>query len=442
MEARRPRDVSDWTRAVALGDVERVVAAARSAGYLDDAEPALVFHDLGRMRARFRALVDRFPPGTLHAVAIKANPLVGVLGALVEAGAGLEAASIEEVHLALAAGCPPGRVVFDSPAKTRAELAEALALGVALNADNLAEVERIAECVGGGPVGSPFIGLRVNPLVGAGRIGLTSVADAFSKFGVRIDDPAIFAAFERHPWLTALHVHVGSQGCDVELIAAGVRRAWELRAALHARLGGPRIATFDVGGGLPVAYRPEDRAPTLDDYVGALRGAVPELFSADVRLVTELGRAIHAPCGWAVSRVESVKRAGDTAIATIHLGGDLLVRRVLRPQEWHHELVVLDPAGRAKPPAPAGRWTIAGPLCFGGDLLARDAPLPPIAPGDLVLIRDVGAYTVGTWSRHCSRALPTVLGYEDPARPVLRVLRRRERPADVVAFWSPPPDGH
>ena len=70
------------------------------------------------MRSRIAQLQSAFPKGTLHALAIKANPLVEVLREAVNAGAGLEAASIEEVHLALAADCPPERIVFDSPAKT------------------------------------------------------------------------------------------------------------------------------------------------------------------------------------------------------------------------------------------------------------------------------------------------------------------------------------
>jgi diaminopimelate decarboxylase len=413
--------MDDWSASVDLGDVARVVAAARARGLFSDAAPAVLFHDLGRMRARLRRVAAAFPAGTLHAVAIKANPLVEVLRALVAAGAGLEAASWEEVRLALAAGCPPERLVFDSPAKTRTELAEALRLGVHVNADNAAELERIAAL---GPRGG--VGLRVNPQVGAGTIGLTSVADQVSKFGVPLDDPDLPALLDRFPWLTGLHVHVGSQGCGLPLLVEGVRRVWALRT--------PRTTTFDLGGGLPFAYRPGEIAPTPEAYVAALRAAIPDLFDGSVRLVTEFGRALQAPCGWAASRVEYVKRAGEVSIATLHLGGDLLVRATLLPHQWHHELAVLDPEGRLKShEAPSGRWMIAGPLCFGGDVLARDLTLPPIEPGDLVLIRDVGAYALSHWSRNCSRGLPPVLGYDGPE---VRVLRPRERAEDVVAFWS------
>ena len=77
--------------------------------------------------------------------------------------------------------------------------------------------------------------------------------------------------------------------------------------------------------------------------------------------------------------------------------------------------------------------TLAGPLCFGGDVLARDLPLPPLAVGDHVLIRDTGAYTLSMWSRYCSRAIPLALGLD---RGEVTVLRPRDTIADVVAFWG------
>ena len=149
-------------------------------------DTAVIFHDLGRTVARVRALTDAFPETALHAVAVKANPLLGVLRRIVGCGAGLEAASIEEAHLALAAGCPPERTVFDSPAKTPDELAFALQTGIHVNADDLKEIERIDRIRASVQTRSR-IGLRINPEVGAGSIAATSVAAPHSRFGVPLE---------------------------------------------------------------------------------------------------------------------------------------------------------------------------------------------------------------------------------------------------------------
>jgi diaminopimelate decarboxylase len=425
--------VSAWTERVSLEEASRALRVALAAGLLDPGTPAAVFHDLARVRARLEELRTRFPPSALHAVAIKANPLVEVLRAVVDAGAGLEAASIEEVHLALAAGCPPAKVVYDSPAKTEAELAEALSLGIHVNADNFDEIDRIAAIraqIGDRSV----VGLRVNPLVGAGSIAVTSVAARGSKFGVPLDADAdeLLRTFARHPWLTGLHVHAGSQGCSLEMLVAATARAAALLGELNRHLGEARVTTLDIGGGLPVAYREVDRPPSLAEYVTALQSAAPSIFEPPIRIVTELGRAVHATAGWAASRVEYVKRSGEDRLAVIHLGADFLLRRVYQPNDWHHDFAVLDAEGRPKQ-GPLQPVSVVGPLCFAGDVLGRGLMLPPIAPGDFVVLRDVGAYTLGMWSRHCSRGLPLVLGHDGDR---LVVLKARERPADVVSFWS------
>ncbi|MBL8481980.1 MAG: diaminopimelate decarboxylase, partial [Rhodocyclaceae bacterium] len=348
----------------------------------------------------------------------------------------LEAASLEEVALARAAGCRPERIVFDSPAKTRREIAQCLAWGVTLNADNLDEIERIAQAVEVAGACASLVGLRVNPQVGDGSIGMTSVAGSYSKFGLPLDQRRadIIDAYVRHPWLRALHLHVGSQGVSAQQLAAAVAKVFELRAQIHAAIGSPRIASVDIGGGLPWRYREDTLVPTPRSYADVLRREVPAAFADDVSLVTEYGRCIQTGCGFAASRVEYVKTDGGRRTAVIHFGADLMMRRVYRPDEWHHRFSVLAPDGSPKQ-APQAAHTLAGPLCFGGDLLAQDLELPRMDVGDWLVIHDTGGYTLGLWSRHCSRGLPRVLGYTGDA-PEFSTLLAGESPDDVVRFWN------
>ena len=374
-------------------------------------ERALLVHDLDALRTGLDELAGAFPAGTLHAVAVKANPVVAVLKTVVDAGHGLEAASFEELSLALAAGCPPERIVYDSPARTPAELEAALNLGVVINVDSLGELERIDRLEVRGR-----IGLRVIPEVGSGTIAATSTGARGSRFGVPFD--AAEAAFRRYPWLTGLHIHVGSQGIALEQLLRAAERIDDLRQRVGAKW-------VDIGGGLPVAYRDTDDPPSVAAWAEGLR-ARTALF--DVPLITELGRWVQCGCGFALSRVEHVK----DRLAIVHLGADLLLRRAYRPDEWWHELLVFDSEGRPKAGTPEPQ-TVVGPLCSSGDVLARDTPLPPIEPGDLIAIRDTGAYTLGMWSRHCSRGMPAVFGWADGG---FHTLLAAERPEDVVAVWS------
>jgi diaminopimelate decarboxylase len=135
------------------------------AGFLDTAG---ILRSVDGLRAAFSTA-----PGVLNTFAAKACPLVAVLR-LTAAGTGCEVAGPGELRPAPAGGFAPGRIVLDSPVKTEAELREALALGVAVNADSLAEVGRIARLRAAGS--SSVLGPRVDPQVGGGAIAATSTA--------------------------------------------------------------------------------------------------------------------------------------------------------------------------------------------------------------------------------------------------------------------------
>lgn len=399
---------------------------------------AFILHDLAKMRRRIEILRGAFPADTLHALAIKANPLVEVLREAVNAEMGLEAASIEEVHLAFAARCPSEKIVFDSPAKTRAEIRQALDLGVLLNANSLDELARIDVALQTGPSTSP-IGLRVNPELGFGTIAQTSVAQAASKFGVSMNKSRrqIVDAFSRWPWLRGLHVHVGSQGCALDMLTGAVKHVNRLRLEIEAQID-RKLDFVDIGGGLPAVYRADQTAPTPQEYAQELRALVGDLVDGPTKLVTEFGRAIQAGCGLTFSRVEYVRP--DQSMVITHVGADHLMRPVYASADWQHEYYVLTPDGKPKT-ANGRRWNVAGPLCFAGDVIARDIELPEIEQGDWIVIRDTGAYTLSMWSHHCSRAIPAVIGLDEESESPFRILRQAEAPSSVVRFWSQGADG-
>lgn len=139
---------------------DRAVRAAVEQGLLER-EPVVCLLDVAGIRASAAALTEAFAaavaPGTpvLHTFAVKAAPLVPVLRLLADAGLGCEAASPGELALARAAGVPADRTVLDSPAKTTAELRGALARGIAVNADNRQELERLDALVAAAPARSP-----------------------------------------------------------------------------------------------------------------------------------------------------------------------------------------------------------------------------------------------------------------------------------------------
>ncbi|MCX4395263.1 diaminopimelate decarboxylase [Streptomyces sp. NBC_01767] len=410
----------------------RTAALARAVedGLLGPHSPVVGLLDVDGVLAAVDALNEAFagPAPVQHTFAAKACGLVPVLRLLADAGMGCEVASPGELEQALAAGFRYDRLVFDSPAKTVAELEFALAHGIAINLDNFQELARVDRLLAGREAAGP-IGIRVNPQVGAGAIGAMSTATATSKFGVALRDPgavdAVTEAFERHPWLNRLHAHVGSQGCPLPLIAEGIRAAYELAERINDRLGHTRITGIDIGGGLPVNFTDEDDRPTYADYVAELRAAVPGLFDGRYTLVTEFGRSLLAKSGTIGTVVEYTKSAGGRRIAVTHAGAQVATRTVFMPGSWPLRVGVFDAAGRPKQ-GPAQVVDIAGPCCFAGDLTATGVWLPAVEPGDVVALHDTGAYYFSSHFSYNSLPRPGVYGYRADADGRVRFALVRE----------------
>lgn len=399
----------------------RVAAAVRHAvatGLLGESGPVAGFIDTDGVRGSVAALHEAFAevPGVLHTFAAKAASLVPVLRLLAACGMGCEVASPGELRIALEAGFAPAKIVLDSPVKTRDEIRRGLALGVALNADSLDEVRRIASLRPSDAVSA--IGLRVDPQAGGGANGAMGTAAATSESGVALRDPGarerVVEAFAAHPWLTRLQVHIGSRGCSVELIAAGVGETYLLAEEINTRLGRRQVTGLDIGGGLPADFADETVRPTFAAYVAALRRAVPGLLDGRYGLVTESGGSLMAKHGFIGALVESTKDAGGRRIALTHAGAQTATRTVFMPDAWPLRVGAFDAEGLPKA-GPMLVQDIAGPCCFAGDVVAHARELPELRPGDYVVLYDTGAYYFSTpWACN-SLPRPAVYGFRTTA---------------------------
>ncbi|GAB2590614.1 diaminopimelate decarboxylase [Streptomyces capparidis] len=394
---------------------EHILRAAVHQGLLHPERAVLAgFVDLDGVAGTTAALHRAFPssPSVLHAFAAKANCLVPVLAELRRNGMGCEVATAGELARAVEAGFPPEHIVFDSPAKTWAELEWALDLGVAVNVDNFQELSRIDRILAARPSRSR-LGVRVNPQVGGGSIAAMSTATRHSKFGVPLADSGarrqLLDAYRDRPWLTRVHTHVGSQGCPIDLMARGVAEGVDFAEEVNRTLGRRQVTGVDIGGGLPVNFASDEVTPTFDAFADRLREHAPALFGGEYAIVTEFGRSVLAKNGFMAAYVEYTKSAGGRPIAVTHAGVHVATRTVFAPDAWPLRVEAHDAAGAAKRGRPV-RQDVAGPACFAGDLLARDRPLPPLEPGDLVVLPDTGAYYFSTPFHYNNLPEPAVHG--------------------------------
>jgi len=392
--------------------------------------------DEDRVRARYRevygALSSRYDRvRVLYAAKANGNP--AILRALAGEGAGADVFSAGELELALGAGMDPDRLLFNGSSKSPADLALAVEKGVRVSVDCLDELREL-DRVAGDAGKRPEISFRVNPALEVPTHPKIATGLRTSKFGIPAGD--ILGAYRaalacEHVTPAGIHCHIGSQILEVEPFARAARVMTDLAAGLTDL--GVKLRFIDLGGGLGIPYRHgADAAPSFQDYAAAV---VP-VFSAGVKeagiapeLWVEPGRYLVADSTVLLARVNSVKEA-HRRFANVDAGFNLLVRPVMYGS--HHDVVVANKADRP----PAHRYTIAGPICETGDLLAEDRDLPQVAAGDLVAVLDTGAYGFAMSSQYNGRPrCAEVLVRGPDAAP----MRRAETTGDLTAATERPP---
>lgn len=392
----------------------------------------------------------------LHCFAIKSCPLSYILHVAISCGLGLEAASIVEVKQALRCGCLASKIMFDSPCKSSDDLYFAIKHGVNINANTVEEVERISAVIHQlqkeGYEISSTIGLRINPLVGAGSISALSTATNDSKFGVPVvaqkniafrsgrSAEEIVEIFVQNKFLTAIMCHVGSQGMPLEFMVEGACKIVNLADSIDAAIGRNHISFIDIGGGLTTNYKDDAVKPTFEDYALKLCTDCPGLFQKERTVITEFGKSLIAKSGAIVTVIEdmiySFNNNAELSIAITHAGADLMLRTAYCPEKFSHRLELLSNRGEILHDRKRCMVTVAGPLCFSGDVIASNIDFLDCNAGDRVVVLDAGANTLSLHSRHCSRLAPDVYAFRTVPKTLHSLIKQKETAEYALQFWD------
>ncbi len=378
--------------------------------------------------ARYRALAEAAPHARI-CYAIKANDALAVIRTFARLGAGADIISGGELRSALAAGIAPEKLVFAGPGKTQGEMEQALAAGVGqFNVESPAELDMLDAAARTRGTRAP-VALRVNPDVDAETHDKIATGRRGDKFG--IDDGEIAALYARAAALegiepVGLALHIGSQLSRLAPFEAAYGRLMDLVEGLRA--GGHAVERVGLGGGLGVRYR--DEAPPDVAAYGALVERVRQRLGVTVMI--EPGRWLAAPAGVLLTRVIALKRSGERRWAIVDAAMNDLMRPALY-DAWH----AIDPVSEPAAGGATVEIDIAGPVCESGDVLGRRRQLPPLAAGDLLAVRDVGAYGAVMASTYNGRPLPAEVMVRGDALAPVRARQDHEAllARDLVPSW-------
>lgn len=380
----------------------------------------LYVYSRAAIEASYASYAQAFAP-VPHRIcyAVKANGNGAVLRLFAGLGAGADIVSGGELVAARRAGFPAERIVFAGVGKTDAELALGLEHGIGeWNAESEVEIERLSAAAARSGRRAR-VSLRVNPDIDPRSHPYISTGLREAKFGVDLALAAdILRRARERPGIdvVGLQCHIGSQIVDTEPLAAAARAL----AALSRQLldEGFGLETIDVGGGLGVSY---DGSATPDP--SRLAAAVlPAVEGLPLTLVLEPGRSLVAAAGVLLTRVLYVKPGHGKRFVVVDAGMNDLLRPAL--YQAFHRVEPVRQRGR-----PGELVDVVGPVCETADFLARGRELEQVEAGELLAVRDAGAYGFVMASNYNMRPRPAEVMIEGGRA---RLIRRRETFEDLV----------
>lgn len=381
-----------------------------------------------KLRDNFKSFADAVKPLKKATVcfAVKSNFNPTILKILAGMGAGADIVSGGELELALQAGVSADKIVFSGVGKTRAELTAAITAGIKqINAESESEIRLINE-IAIGLNKTAAVGIRVNPDVDARTHEKITTGKKENKFGIDWNDARrLFLSAEQFKGISlhGIEVHVGSQILELSPFREAFVKTKKMLNDLKEH--GVSIQTVDVGGGLGVAYKTDESAPSPADYIAVLQDVLGDF---DGEFVFEPGRCISGDAGVLVASVVRVKQTGDKRFAVLDAGMSDLVRPAM--YDAYHNIEAVK-GGEA-----SERYDVVGPICESADIFGKDRMLPELNEGDLIAIETAGAYGAAMASNYNGRPLiAEVLTDNDR----YAVIRRRQTVAEMTALCRPAP---
>ncbi|MBX6333859.1 diaminopimelate decarboxylase [Candidatus Saccharibacteria bacterium] len=387
-------------------------------------------YDEAGIRARARYLKKTMDaagvPGFRNFFAVKALPNPSILRILHEEGMGLDCSSVAELELAARAGVTGVDIMFTSNNTTDDDFAAANGSGAIINFDDLSHVRRYVERFGSPSIGS----CRYNP----GNISFPGMNQRIigkpseAKFGMSTDQitqayrELLQAGTERF----GLHAMLLSNELDYHQHLRIAELLFELAVELNRALG----VTFEfinLGGGLGVPYRPEQRPLDLEQYAAGLARLYKKYGLDQIggpRVFMENGRWVTAETGYLITRVVNRKETYKT-----YIGVDATMANLMRPGmygAYHHITVLGKEQSRATEIV-----DVAGSLCENNDKFAIDRRLPHTEIGDYLAIHTVGAHGHAMGFNYNGKLRSAELLLESGG--TVRLIRRAETLNDLFA---------
>ena len=377
----------------------------------------LYVYDADKITLQIQSLKNAFSDNDVKIkYAAKALTNLSILRHIREQGCGIDVVSINEAKLAIRAGYEPNDIMFTPSCADFNEIIEGVEMGVYINLDNLSVLEKF-----GKKYGSDYpCCIRLNPHILAGGNYKISTGHGNSKFGISVFQmPQILETVNQYKInINGLHIHTGSEISETDVylkmseILFGVARDF------------PSLKFIDMGSGFKVAYKENDNVTNIYDLGLKLGKAFREFYESygqKLELWVEPGKYLVSEAGYLFVNTNVVKSTPSVTFVGVNSGLNHLIRPMM--YDAYHEIInVTNPTGDQK------LYTVVGNICET-DTLGADRKLNEVREGDILAIKNVGAYGYSMASTYNSRLRPAEVLIKDGKA---KLIRHRDTFEDLL----------
>ena len=377
----------------------------------------LYVYDANKIKYQYNRLVKSFKSvkNLLLNYAVKALSNISILKYLIDLGSGIDAVSIQEVHLALKGGINPEKIIYTPNGVSMDEIKFASELGVKINIDNLSVLEDFGNSHPEIP-----ICIRINPHIMAGGNSNISVGHIDSKFGISIHQiPHLKRIVENTKIrINGVHMHTGSDILDIDVFLRAAEILFE--TANHFK----DLDFIDFGSGFKVPYYPGDSETNIEELGKKLSkrfNLFCKSYGKNLTLIFEPGKFLVSEAGKFICKVNSIKQTTSTVFAQVDSGFNHFLRPMMYGANHHIENI-------SNPDDTERYYSIVGYICET-DTFASNRKISTISIGDLLCFNNAGAYCHTMSSNYNSRYRPAEVLYINNQ---LKLIRKRENFDDLI----------
>ena len=359
---------------------------------------------------------------------VKANSNQAILKLMNSLGIGADVVSVGELKRSLDAGFPPNKIIFEGVGKSKEDLIYAIQKNIRLiNTESLEEI-KLLQKLALEKNKIIDIGVRLNPNIDGGTISKISTGKKTDKFGIEINEIEKIINLIlncNNLNLIGISCHIGSQISNID---AYKNTFIEMKKAADKFMAsGINIKHVDLGGGFHVSYGKNDPKFRIEDVKSELDS---QFNSSKYELSFEPGRYLIAEAGILVTSIINTKENGGVNYLIVDAGMNTFVRPAM--YDAHHDIETI-----TKKTDNSIQYTVAGPICESTDIFARNILLSKQTVGDILIIRNTGAYGKVMSSTYNTRSLPAEVLVNKENFAMIYIPEKIEKniEEDIIPSW-------